>query len=190
MLGSLLKKARNDKEVTKAHVARTTGINIGHLTHIEKGERNPSHKALKSICAAIGIPFMPLFYTYDRFITEDQTRYKLLKHISYDKVPCFNSMTDFMTCPASAASASFAVKMNDDSMDPFLKKDSYIFVELNANLNAKDVGVFLYDNEILVRRFIIRKNELILRADNKTYPEIQIDENTDFTIIGRVHKGY
>ena len=190
MLGSLLRKARSDKEITKAEVARNTGINIGHLTHIEKGERNPSHKALKSICKCIGIPYMPISYTYDRAITEDQVRYKLLRHISYDKVPCVDSVKDFITCPASVSQASFAFKVDDDSMEPFLKKDSYVFIELNANLNNKDIGLFVYNNEIIMRRFVIRKDKLILRPDNKNYSDIDVDENTNFTIIGRIYKGY
>lgn len=189
MLGSLLKKARNDKDITKAHLARTTGINIGHLTHIEKGERNPSHKALKGICNALGIPYMPASYTYDRVISEDQVRYKLLKHISYDRVPFVDSITDFIPCPPSASHASLAIKIKDDSMETALLKDSIVFVEFNANLNNKDIGIFSYNNEILIRRFVIRKDKLILRADNKSYDDIDVDENTDFTIIGKIHKG-
>lgn len=188
MLGSLLQKARKDKDLTKAQVARTTGINIGHLTHIEKGERNPSHKALKSICNALGIPYMPVSYTYDRYISEDQVRYKLLKHISYDRVPCVDSISDFIPCPPSASCASIAVKVKDDCMEPSLLKDSHAFVEFNANLNNKDIGIFSYNNEILIRRFVIRKDKLILRADNKFYSDIDIDENADFTIIGRIYK--
>ena len=41
-----------------------------------------------------------------------------------------------------------------------------------------------------MRRFVIRKDKLILRPDNKNYPDIDIDENTNFTIIGRIYKGY
>lgn len=53
MIGNMLAKARKDKGMTKTDLAKVTDINIGHLTHIEKGERNPSHKALKVICKAI-----------------------------------------------------------------------------------------------------------------------------------------
>ena len=82
-----------------------------------------------------------------------------------------------------------AVKVKDDSMENTLLKDSYVFVEFNANLNNKDIGIFSYNNEILIKRFVIRKDKLILRSDNKAYADIDIDENSDFTIIGRVHKG-
>lgn len=47
MIGDMIAKVRKEKGMTKTELAKITGINIGHLTHIEKGERNPSHKALK-----------------------------------------------------------------------------------------------------------------------------------------------
>ena len=55
MLGSLIAKIREDRNMSKTDLAKMTGINVGHLTHIEKGERNPSQKALKSICDALNV---------------------------------------------------------------------------------------------------------------------------------------
>ena len=65
MIGDMIAKARKEKRMTKTELARLTEINIGHLTHIEKGERNPSHKALKKICKALDVPYQQLMYTYD-----------------------------------------------------------------------------------------------------------------------------
>ena len=59
MLGSLIAKIREDRNMSKTDLAKMTGINVGHLTHIEKGERNPSQKALKSICDALNVPYEP-----------------------------------------------------------------------------------------------------------------------------------
>ena len=39
MLGSMISKIRKDKNMTKVQLAKKTKINIGHLTHIEKGTR-------------------------------------------------------------------------------------------------------------------------------------------------------
>lgn len=39
MIGSMIAKAREEKGLTKLELANLTGINIGHLTHIEKGEK-------------------------------------------------------------------------------------------------------------------------------------------------------
>lgn len=66
MIGDMIAKVRKEKGMTKTELAKITGINIGHLTHIEKGERNPSHKALKNICKALDVPYQQLMYTYDK----------------------------------------------------------------------------------------------------------------------------
>ena len=77
MIGDMIGKIRKEKGMTKTELAKLTGINIGHLTHIEKGERNPSHKALKSICSSLNIPYQQLLYTYDKQLTEEQ---KVIDH--------------------------------------------------------------------------------------------------------------
>ena len=186
MLGKLLIKARKEKKITKVSISKTADIDLGHLTHIEKGERNPSHKTLKNICMALHIPYQTIAYTYDRNITQDQERYKLIEHISYDHVPLVECISDFVLCPETISNASFALKVPDDSMEPLLSKDSTVFLELNANLNTKDIGLFLFDHKILLRRFIVRKDKLSLRAENKLYKDINFDENSNFTIIGRI----
>ena len=186
MLGSMLSKIRKDKNITKVELAKKTGINIGHLTHIEKGERNPSHKTLKSICKALDVPSQPLMYLYDRTLTEDQIRYKMLNHLSYNKILAVDSLENFIDCPSDVPNATIAIKIPDDSMEPKLKKGSYAYFELNSPLNNRDIGVIKYNGETLVRRFIIRRDKLILRPENKDYPEMDISENDDFTIIGRI----
>ena len=59
MLGEMIAYIRKVKKLTKAGIAKGTNINTGHLTHIEKGERNPSHKVLRTMCKTMGIPYRP-----------------------------------------------------------------------------------------------------------------------------------
>lgn len=186
MLGNMISKIRKDKNMTKVELAKKTKINIGHLTHIEKGERNPSHKALKAICKALNVPYQPMMYMYDKEIIEDHKRYKVFNHISYNRVVAVDSISDFIECPADISNASMAFKMTDDSMEPRLKKGDYVFLELNTPLDNRNFGLFKYNGEFIVRRFIIRQDKLILRPENKNYPEIDLSENDDFTIIGKV----
>lgn len=186
MIGDMIARIRKEKKVSKTELARETNINIGHLTHIEKGERNPSHKALKSICKALEVPYQPLMYTYDKILSDDQEFYKAPYHISYDKVLAIDSINSFMDCPATLPGASVAIKVPDNSMEPKLAKDVYAFVEFNSPLNNRDIGVFEYDGKVLIRRFIVRKDKLVLRADNKEIEEISIYDNDSFTIIGKV----
>lgn len=111
MIGDMIAKVRKEKGMTKTELAKLTDINIGHLTHIEKGERNPSHKALKNICKALDIPYQQLMYTYDKQVSEEQENYGLINHIAYNKIPAVNKLESFIDCPSSMPSASIAVKI-------------------------------------------------------------------------------
>lgn len=186
MIGGMLAKARKAKGMTKTELARLTDINIGHLTHIEKGERNPSHKALKNICKALDIPYQQLMYTYDKTINEEQESYNVVKHISYDKILAVNSIDSFIDCPSDMPSAAIALKMPDDSMNKSFEKGSYIFIEFNSPLNSKDYGLFNYNDQILIRRFYDKRGKITLRAENPDCKDIQVSNTDTFYIIGKV----
>ncbi len=186
MLGHMIAYIRKEKKLTKAGVAQGTNINTGHLTHIEKGERNPSHKVLKNMCKTMGIPYRPLMYTYDKELTEEQLAYKVVSHIPYDKIPTFTLADGLIECPTSVAGASIAIKISDTSMEPRFKKDSYVFVEFNTPLDNKDVGLFSYNGKLLIRKFIIRKDGLVLRAEDKEIPDICLDPKEEFYIVGKI----
>jgi len=186
MIGDMIAKVRKEKRITKTELAKLTDINIGHLTHIEKGERNPSHKALKNICKALNIPYQQLMYTYDKQITEEQEKYDVVDHIPYNKVLAIDSFGGLIDCPSTVPSSSIAVKVNDDSMDTSFDIDSYAFVEFNTPLNPKDIGLFNYNGEILIRKFSLIRGKIVLKAENKEYPQIQIKNTDDFYIIGKI----
>ena len=158
MIGYMISRIRNDKNVAKSELSRRTNINIGHISHIEKEERNPSHRALKSICRALEVPYQPLMYTYDKVFTEEQKNLNMENHIS----------------------------INDKSMEPRLEEGSYAFVEFNSPLDNKDIGIFEYDNKVIIRRYVIRKDTLVLRADNKEFSDIVLNPDDDYTIIGKI----
>lgn len=188
MLGSMLSKIRKEKHMTKVELSRRTGINIGHITHIEKGERNPSHKALKSIAEALEVPYIILTSFYDKEFSQEDKICKMLDHLTYHQVLAIDSYSHFIECPANASNASVAIKIQDDVMEPCLLKDSYAFLELNVPLKTKDLGLFNYNGNLIVRRFIVRKDKLVLRAENKSYSDIDLSEDDAFIIIGKIIK--
>ena len=162
MIGDMIAKARKEKKMSKTELARLTDINIGHLTHIEKGERNPSHKALKNICRALDIPYQQLMYTYDKTINEDQETYNVVSHISYNKLLAVDSVSGFIDCPSNVPSSAIAIKMNDNSMEPTFSKDSFVFVEFNTPLDNKDYGVFSVNGDVVIRKFSVKKDKITL----------------------------
>jgi len=186
MIGDMIAKARKEKGMTKTELARLTDINIGHLTHIEKGERNPSHKALKNICAALNIPYQQLMFTYDKCVNEEQESYNLVKHISYNKLIAVDNIGGFVDCPPEIPSSAIALKVKDDSMEPSISKDSYVFVEFNSPLCSKDIGLFSYNGKILIRKFYSKNGKITLKANNESVEDLKIVDNDDFYIIGKI----
>ena len=186
MIGDMLARARKEKNVIKSELARRTNINIGHIAHIEKEERNPSIRALKSICRALEIPYQPFMYMYGKVFTDEQKLNNMPEHISYEKIPAVSSLDSFIECPVDLPSAAIAIKINDKSMEPRLEEGIYAFVELNTPLENKDIGVIEYNGKILIRRYVIRKNSLVLRADNKNFSDIPLEDKDEYNIIGKV----
>lgn len=186
MLGKLIAKIRKDKKISKALLAREAHIDTGHISHIEKGDRTPSHKSLKKICDCLEIPYQPLMYTYDKEFTQEQLNYNIENKICYDKILAVNRIDTLIQCPKEMSSASFAIRVPDDSMEPVLTAGSYAFVELNTPLNNRDIGLFSYKNEYILRRLIIRKDNLILRASKDGIKDIKISVDEPLLILGKV----
>lgn len=186
MIGELISRIRNEKNVTKSELARRTNINIGHLVHIEKEERNPSHRAVKTICRSLEVPYQPLMYTYEKMFTEEQKSIRMIDHISYDKVLAVGSLDSFIKCPIDLPNANMAVKICDKSMEPRLEEGTYAFIEFNTPLENKDIGIFEYDNKVIIRRYVIRKESLVLRADNKDFSDIILPFDGEYNIIAKV----
>ncbi len=186
MIGNLIERIRKDKKIQKTELSKFTNINIGHLSHLEKGERNPSHKALKSLCMALKVPYQPLMYTYDKNLTQEQKDYNAPLHIKYDGIPIFSSIDGFAPCNEEMQNATFVLKINNDDMSPRFKENSFIYVEMNTPLNNKDIGIFEYKDKIIIRKFIIRRNDLVLRADKEDVEDIIVTKDSNFNIIGKV----
>ena len=187
MIGKMIEQIRKEKGISKTELSNLTGINIGHLTHIEKGERNPSHKALSQICDALCVPYQELFYTYDKTLSEEQIENNYIKYIPYDKVPLISNISDYITCPSKYSKASFAIKMPDSSMEPTFKQGDTLFVEQAGILQNKDIGLFKLNNEILIRRFIYKKNKFILKANNKLVRDITVSHKDSLFILGKIY---
>ncbi len=125
-------------------------------------------------------------YTYDKELNEEQEKYGIVNHIAYNKVLAIDNINSFIDCPSSTPSASLAIKVPDNSMDNTFEKDQYIFIELNSPLNNKDIGLFSINNEIVIRKFFLKKGKFTLKADNKSFKDIVITDSDEFYIIGKV----
>lgn len=187
MLGNLIAKIRKEKNITKTELSSLTDINIGHLTHIEKGDRNPSYSTLNTICNSLKIPTRPLLNTHHQTLTDEQLEYNYQNYITYNRVPAISSIDTYLECPYNFSNAAFAFKIPDSAMAPLFSKNSYIFIEPCGSLENKDIGLFKYNDQFLIRRLIYKNGKFILKANNKNYNNIKISSFDDFIIIGKAY---
>lgn len=187
MLGNMISKIRKDKNMTKTELAKLTNVDVSHLTHIEKGERIPSHKLLNSICTNLKVPSRSFFNAYDKSLTQEQLEYKYCEHLPYTRIPAISNFDTFIECPYEFSNAAFAFKIPDSAMSPLIKTNSYVFVEPCGSIENKDIGLFKYNNTFLVRRLIYRNGKFILKANNKNFNNINISKSDDFLIIGKIY---
>ena len=82
--------------------------------------------------------------------------------------------------------ATFALKINNEDMSPKFKLGSIVYVEMNTPINNKDIGIFEYEGKIIIRKFIIRRKDIVLRAEKDDIEDIVVTRDTEFYIIGKV----
>lgn len=187
MLGNLIAYVREKRGLSKTTLSDLTGINVGHLTHIEKGERNPSQGTLRDICKALNVPYQQLAYTYDKTLDEDQLRFGLIASVPFNKVPLVKNIDDMIECPSSIPNASIAFVMQEDNMKSSLPKGSVGFVEFNAIPKHRELGLFKLDGKFLVRKIVYRKNKVLLKADSLLTRDILVENVDDLIIVGKVY---
>ena len=76
--------------------------------------------------------------------------------------------------------ADCLVKMNDDSMEPLYPKSCKLLVKNTDSLPDHDAGVFRIDDQILIRR----KENGLLRALNRNYPDLPYDDSV--IVMGKI----
>ena len=157
MLGTLLSKIRKEKNITKTELSNLTNINIGHLTHIEKGDRNPSYSTLNTICNSLKIPTRPISNAYHQILTDEQIDYNYINHLPFNKIPAISTIDTYIECPHNFSNAAFAFKIPDTSMTPLFNKNSYVFIEPCGSLENKDIGLFKYNDELCLGGGIIKE---------------------------------
>ncbi len=83
----------------------------------------------------------------------------------------------------------FALQMQDSSMDPAIPRHGLAFCSYASSLIPADVGVFVYQNEILVRSYYTYEGNdipIALYPSNLDFPILPVDSASLLTIIARV----
>jgi len=93
----------------------------------------------------------------------------------------------FMSTPVSL-DADFCVQVHNDSMIPKIYDEDIIFVKSMPKIEPDNVGIFIYDGEILCRRLRVDylKKRVLLEPINRSYSNIEITMPSKLQTIGMV----
>jgi len=81
----------------------------------------------------------------------------------------------------------FLLKVQGDSMSPYILQDDYVIVQSQASAENGDVVVSLMGDEATVKRFFKKGRKIELKPDNEKWETIQIEEGSgEVRILGKV----
>ncbi|MDO5364893.1 MAG: S24 family peptidase [Streptococcus dysgalactiae] len=88
--------------------------------------------------------------------------------------------------------ADFVIPVYGDSMEPEYHSGDYVFIKLSVELADGDIGVFEYYGDAYIKQLLINADGAFLHSLNQCgdYPDIPIDADSDFRIIGEVVGSY
>ncbi|MGT2964162.1 LexA family transcriptional regulator [Streptococcus acidominimus] len=84
----------------------------------------------------------------------------------------------------------FVIPVYGRSMEPEYYTGDYVFVKLSVDLKDGDIGVFDYYGDAYIKQLVIDEDGAYLHSFNPEYPDMPIDADTDFRIIGEVVSVY
>ena len=83
--------------------------------------------------------------------------------------------------------ATFYIRVEGDSMEPRIQTGALIVVDRMAETKDDDIVVARIGGEFMVKKLHIEKDGCIwLVSENSKYPPIQVTEEMDFEVWGRV----
>ncbi len=81
----------------------------------------------------------------------------------------------------------FFLKIKGESMiNAGLENGDLVLVRITDDLKNGQIGVFMLNGETTIKRFIFKRNSIILKAENPKYKNIEITKEDDFRIIGKI----
>lgn len=200
-LADYLNTIKNDRGLGHSQLALKSGLDGAVLHKMLYGtvkKVNPFH--LQALAKALRIDYRILYQIIgylDTPIIENNklTLIELSQDIPiYSKIFMgtdgtleFGEILEHITIPSLCNEAEvIGIKLDSDSMEPTIPKGATILIKKDVEVNDKDVGIFVHNNTLCVKRIRKSKTEKFLTSDNKEYFPISVKEGDELIIIGKV----
>lgn len=84
------------------------------------------------------------------------------------------------------SSADFGVRISGDSMEPRFAHGQIVWVHQQQSIHHGEVGIFLYNGDAYCKKFEQNESGVQLISYNKAYAPIEITDNSEFRVFGKV----
>ena len=186
MVGKIIRQERIKQKVKSKDLAAAAGVDTGHLSHIEKGIRNPSKTILAKICKELNLSYQFMLNIAQNALEEESSAYDVTTFVPYNKV-LYAENFKLVNCPQNVDGVSLVTKMKDDSMAPEIAKGALVYVHYTSVINPGDICLVINNGETLVRKIMMDADSFTLSATNKEFGDIVVKKDSlDFNIVGTV----
>lgn len=203
-LGDFLKKTREEKKLGMNQLAVKIDVTTSLLHRLENGQtQKVSPFLLKEVARGLKIDYRELYKIVgylDEKEEEDKKEKSNIEVIEgeYIQVPIYDSVSagigrtpdpepsDYLSLPLMMGKDCVGITVDGDSMESTINNGSIVLIKKDVEVGQNDIGVFLYGDEALVKRYKCIENRCYLISDNKEYPAREIREEDDFKVCGKV----
>ena len=144
MIGKVIREERLKRKISSKAFAKLIDIDNGFLTHIEKGERNPSRKVLAKICTELDLSYDFMLSLLENSLSENSTEYDVTKYTPTNKV-LYAENISLIECPKLSDSVSFITRMPDKSMEPLIFEDSLLHIKYTSFIENGDICIVVFN---------------------------------------------
>lgn len=201
-LAITLKKLRESRNISIMALSEKCGIGNGTIGNIERGTSNGRISTLEKISKALNLNKQEREELFNCVVPEDikLTKDKLsvvelgCKIPVYSKVFAgengvleFGELIEYINIPSLRNGTEIiGIKVDGDSMERTIPQGATILVKKDIEVSDNEIGVFIHNNNPLVKRFRKKENEVYLISDNNNYMPIAIREWDEFYVVGKV----
>lgn len=197
-LGSKIRENRKKLDLTQSELAEKLNISTSTIGMYEQGRRTPPIESLLKLSDIFGVELTDL--TPNKIVADDLTN----PTMSFEGVPILGSIAAGSPILATQniegyfpmdyqSKADFALRIKGDSMiEAGIFEGDLVFIKRQSQLENKDIGAFLIDDEATLKRFYRDDKAITLIPANARYDilrfnkeELEQDEN-HLKVLGKM----
>ncbi|MCL4546148.1 MAG: helix-turn-helix transcriptional regulator [Deltaproteobacteria bacterium] len=183
-----IRQKRKELGITQKSLAEKTKLSQSYIATIENFEQFPSDESLKKILETLNISYFELPQRVSRNIDRiplsdklilDNNEVIVLNNNMKKTVPISDNIKDFINNIGAYNALYYAYYVQDDSLDPIIKKGNLVIIEYREIEISKEYNEFKCANKFVVATNDSR-TEVIIRKLSDTNPFVLYSINPDY----------